>query len=373
MIKLRMMLKTVVLFFISALTAGCAVFVATPTSTPMLTATATQRATVTLTPAPVQSNVIAAPARAETHTPTLTPLPSATPTITLTPTRTRTPTVTPTSTKAPPPTGRSARTDVMMRSASLGLDQKLRVYLPPGYYDSQRRYPVMYMLHGYGGPYNEWERWGLLDTLEMAIRNGSAQPMIVVMPNGMTPQNVPSYFFNHAPSAGGAKWGDYIWKDVVSYIDANYRTLPQRESRAVGGISLGGQGALTLGLTHPEVFRVVGAHSPSLRGPTGWTDLPDAYFGTWDYYNQYDPYWLVQNKETARELLLGIDIGANDQNWRECDPGKRCVMTFHALLVQRGIVHDWQDQWGGAHDGISYWSPHMGEYVNWYASKLIGQ
>ncbi|MBI5304896.1 MAG: hypothetical protein HY868_22370 [Chloroflexi bacterium] len=370
-------LWVLVALLVSALTTGCAVFVPppTPTPTPTVLPTATRTTVPTSAPrvTPSRANVAQAPIRTGTTSPAATVPPSATPTITLTPTRTRTPTITPTSTQAPPPTGRAARLDVTMRSASLGMDQKLRVYLPPSYYDSQRRYPVMYLLHGYGGPYNEWERWGLLDALDPAIRSGIAQPMIVVMPNGLMAQNIPSYFFNHAPTAGGAKWGDYIWKDVVAYVDANYRTLPQRESRAIGGISLGGQGALTLGMTHPEVFKVVGAHSPSFRGPTGWTDLPDAFFGTWEYYNQYDPYWLVQNTTTARELLIGIDVGTDDHNWRECDPGKRCINTFHQLLVEKGIEHDWQDKWTGGHDGITYWSPHMGEYINWYSRKLVGQ
>jgi len=373
MIKMRCLFLQLILGLVAAQMIGCAVFAPTPTPLPTATFVPTATATWTRTPTHAPVDIAQVPTRTQTSTPTWTRLPSVTPTIALTPTRTRTPTITPTSTKAPPPTGRAARLDVTIKSASLGMDQKMRVYLPPGYYDSQRRYPVMYMLHGYGGPYNEWERWGLLDVMEQAIRNGSAQPMIVVMPNGITPQNFPSYFFNHAPAAGGTKWGDYIWKDVVAYTDANYRTLPQRESRAVGGLSLGGQGALTLGLTHPEVFRVVGAHSPSFRGPSGWTDPPDVFFGTWEYYSQYDPYWLVQNKKTAHELLIGIDVGSDDHNWRDCDPGKRCVMTFHQLLVDQGIAHDWQDKWSGGHDGITYWAPHLGEYVNWYSTKLIGQ
>lgn len=249
----------------------------------------------------------------------------------------------------------------------------MRIYLPPGYYDSQRRYPVMYMLHGYGGPYNELEKWGMLDDAESMIRNGTVQPMIIVMPNGFTPQNVPSYFFNHAPTSGGAKWGDYIWNDVVTYIDANYRTLAKRESRAIGGISLGGQGALTLGLTHPEVFKVVGAHSPSFRGASGWNELPDAYFGTTEYYNQYDPFWLVQNTDTWKQLSIEIDVGSDDSNWRTCKPDQRCIETFHALLVAKNIPHDFQDKWPGAHEGSTYWSRHMTDYLSWYSAKLAGQ
>jgi enterochelin esterase-like enzyme len=255
----------------------------------------------------------------------------------------------------------------------LGEDRRILIYLPPGYDDSpQRRYPVMYMLHGYGGytqPVPEWEEWGLKDQAESLTLSGQIQPMIVVQPDGFMPDGQPSYFFNHAPASDGKRWGDYVWQDVVNYTDTNYRTLPRRESRAVGGFSLGGQAALSLSLLHPEIFKVVGAHSPSFRSADG--SIP--FFGDWNYYNQYDPFWLVQNTDTARQLAIWIDVGADDDKWRNCSPDQKCIESFHALLVARGIPHDWHDDWPGKHEGPSYWSVHVSDYLVWYASKLVGQ
>ncbi len=232
------------------------------------------------------------------------------------------------------------------------------IYVPPGYYDSQRRYPVLYMLHGYGGPYTEWEKWGLLANIDPMIRQGEIPPMIAVMPEGEH-----SYWFNHAnvPGSDGKPWGDYVWKDVVGYVDANYRTLPRRESRAIGGLSSGGQGALMLGLTHPEVFNVVGAHSPSLREADGSL----LYFGDQLYFNKYDPIWLVKNTKTALQLTIWMDDGEQDDVWG------REIVRFHTLLNQLSIPHEW-NTWPGTHQG-TYWAPHVPDYLNWYGSKLVGQ
>lgn len=255
--------------------------------------------------------------------------------------------------------GRSRLLDTKFRSALLGKEMPILLYLPPGYDDSQRRYPVLYMLSGFAGDYREWIMWGLCDTIEFLIRNGQIQPMIVVMPEGER-----SWWFNHAPVPGsdGKQWGDYIWKDVVNYVDANYRTLPQRESRAIGGLSSGGQSALMFGLTHPEVFSIVGAHSPSLRGADGSL----AIFGDADYFKQYDPLWLFRNTTTWRELTLWVDIGADDNQWGTV------ILQMHEILDALNIPHEWHDTWHGIHDGY-YWSAHVADYLTWYASKLKGQ
>ncbi|MBI4785430.1 MAG: hypothetical protein HY782_00055 [Chloroflexi bacterium] len=178
-----------------------------------------------ITPQPTQAPSPSAPARALT----LTPLP-----------------------KFPRPSGASQLITRRFYSAALDQDMRFLIYLPPGYGDTPRRYPVLYMLSGYDGDPHEWVNWGLCDALESLIRNGQIQPLIVVMPDGDK-----SWWFNHAPppASDGKRYGDYVWQDLVSYIDANYRTLRQSQSRAIGGLSAGGQSALTLAMTHPEVLR----------------------------------------------------------------------------------------------------------------------
>lgn len=312
-----------------------------------------------------------------THTPTPaapTATPTSTPTMTNTPTRTRTPTPTRTRTPTPYPipTGKITRIQTQFYSAVLKQNRKILIYLPPGYStQTQRRYSVLYMLHGYGG-FNlqnstEWEQWGLKDRAEELMLGGKIQPMIIVQPDGYMDGGQPSLFFNHGPGTDGKSWGDYIWRDVVNYVDSNYRTVPRRESRAIGGYSFGGQGALSLSLTHPEVFKVVGAHSPSFRGADG--SLP--MITDWNWFNQFDPIWLVQNTNNARQLTIWMDVALNDVTARNCGPGSdRCVMAFHNLLVAKGIAHDWHGDWTGTHEGYTYWMYHISDYLQWYSSKL---
>ncbi len=314
------------------------------------------------------------PTNVPSPTRTLTPAPTYTPTRTITPTVTHTPTLKPSATPYPIPSGNITRLDVNFFSASLQLDRELIIYLPPGYNASpQRRYPVLYLLHGFGG-FNlqhttEWEQWGLMNVAQEAMTKGTARPMIIVQPNAFMIDGQCSLFFNHGPGTDGKPWGDYIWKDVVNYIDANYRTIPNRESRAIGGFSFGGQGALSLALLHPEVFAFVGAHRPSFRTADG--SIP--FINDWNYFNQYDPIWLVQNKDTARQLGIWMDVATADDEVRNCGTGSdHCVEAFHALLVARGIPHDFHDTWPGPHEG-SYWIGHTPDYLAWYSSKLIGQ
>ncbi len=265
------------------------------------------------------------------------------------------------------------RVDAKFKSAVLNEDRRAFVYLPPGYNESpQRRYPVVYLLHGYGGcldPEPEWEDWGLKEDLETLATKWQIQPLIAVLPNGFMGDCQPSYWFNHSPSTDGKRWGDYVAQDVVAFVDKNYRTLAQRASRAIGGYSLGGQGALSLALLHPEVWSGIGAHSPSFRGADG--SIP--FINEWNYFNQYDPIWIVQNSNSWQQLSIWIDVGADDDKVRHCGRGSdRCVEAFHALLQSLKVPHEWQGDWGGKHEG-TYWGEHTPDYLKWYSSKLSGQ
>lgn len=224
------------------------------------------------------------------------------------------------------------------------------LYLPPAYANSARRYPVLYMLHGRGGSSSEWKDYGLFDQADALIRQQKIAPLIIVSPQGDL-----GYWMNHANA--GPRWGDYITQDLVAHIDARYRTLADRSHRAIGGISMGGHGALQLALHHPEQFGAAGGHSAVFR--TQAEAFP--FFGTGADYQQRDPVSLVRDLNTPVSFALWLDMGASD-------PWLPRTLVFHDILTERGIEHSWHLDPGG-HEA-TYWSSHLRAYLEWYDEAL---
>ncbi|HEY5609569.1 MAG TPA: alpha/beta fold hydrolase [Thermoanaerobaculia bacterium] len=135
--------------------------------------------------------------------------------------------------------------------------QKVAVYLPPSYdREPQRRYPVVVLLHGIAGSYEDWTRhWQLPPTLDRLIARGDICEMIVVMPNGAN--RYMGGFYLNSPVTGG--WEDFITRDLLSWVDREYRTTAPR---AIAGHSMGGFGAIMLSMKHPDLFASAYAMSP---------------------------------------------------------------------------------------------------------------
>jgi enterochelin esterase-like enzyme len=157
-------------------------------------------------------------------------------------------------------------------SASLKLTRRVFVYTPPGYLSGTGRYPVLYLLHGGGGDEEAWTSMGRTpQILDYLIAQGKAKPMIVVMTNGNADQAAAQNLVPPAPRAGGTSssptaasvlaFPESLVADVVPYIDKTYRTLPDRQNRAIAGLSMGGMHTASAALTHPDTFAWVGCFS----------------------------------------------------------------------------------------------------------------
>lgn len=235
-------------------------------------------------------------------------------------------------------------------SRSLQREMPYYVYLPPDYDDASRAYPVLYLLHGASGDFAEWPAIGWVDTVDRAIQAHEAEPFITVIPQGDF-----GYWLNH--SENGARWGDYITFDLVAHVDGTYRTLRRPHRRAIGGLSMGGTGGLVQSFRHPEVFNIVGAHSPSMR------ENNDVVFflGEGEEFRERDPISLARTTPGLDRLQLWIDIGDEDP-WLE-----RAVL-LHDILGERGFDHGFV-VWPGGHDG-EYWVAHIPDYVRFYSAAL---
>jgi enterochelin esterase-like enzyme len=155
-------------------------------------------------------------------------------------------------------------------------DRDVSVYLPPGYKTQKKqRYPVVYLLHGYTDNDYNWfgAKHAFVDApaaIDKAIASGVAREMIVVMPNAYTVYMGSMY----SNSVTTGDWESFIARDLVAYMDAHYRTIPDRMSRGLAGHSMGGYGTLRLGMKFPQTFSSLYAMSacclapnPAAQGP----------------------------------------------------------------------------------------------------------
>ncbi len=146
---------------------------------------------------------------------------------------------------------RNVRT-VHFFSDSLNEQRAFNLILPLDYEVSTGRYPVLYLLHGYTGDNSDWTLLTNLSGYAARYR------LIIVMPDGSN-----GWYVNSATDPK-AKFEDYIIKDIIPYVEKHYRTIPLRRARAIAGLSMGGYGAMFLGLKHPDLFAAIGAFSGAL-------------------------------------------------------------------------------------------------------------
>lgn len=141
-------------------------------------------------------------------------------------------------------------------SPAIDRHMKFDIVLPEGYYESDARYPVLYLLHGYMQNYTVWGR-----NLAAAFYARNLNDLIVVLPDAGN-----SWFVNYASSDEGQtnNWEDHIVIDVIAQVDKRYRTESRREGRAIAGLSMGGFGAYSMGLRHSELFVSIGSTSGAL-------------------------------------------------------------------------------------------------------------
>lgn len=239
-------------------------------------------------------------------------------------------------------------------SKTTGEWRRARIYTPPGYdQDKTRRYPVLILQHGSGEDETGWTRQGraqwILDNL---IASGRARPMIVVMDRGYARRPGMSAFAlgpattnGELESAYGA-FEDVVIHDLIPVIDAAYRTLPDREHRALAGLSMGGMQALRIGLHHLDEFAWIATLSgPFMRQADPAAKVMTSMLGPFDTKTAYDGAFADPAKLNARLKLLWIGVGT-------AEPDLFHQSTGGAVdaLRQSGIRLTWFESQGTAHE-----------------------
>lgn len=159
-------------------------------------------------------------------------------------------------------------------------DRFVTVYLPPSYVEqTTRRYPVLYLLHGIGDTDEMWMSRknayaNIKDLMDRGIAEKRFGEMLVVMPDEKTSW----YGSFYTSSEWTGNWEDFTVKDLVAAIDGKYRTLARASSRGLAGHSMGGHGAIKLGMKHPDVFSLVYGMNPALLGWSGDLSIENPAF-----------------------------------------------------------------------------------------------
>ena len=200
-------------------------------------------------------------------------------------------------------------------SKTVGTKRKMQIYTPPGY-TTEKKYPVLYLLHGIGGDETEWQRFATPDVLlDNLIADGKAVPMIIVMPNGRAQKNDRAEGNVFAAAPAFAAFERDLLDDVIPAVESRYSTHTDREHRALAGLSMGGGQSLNFGLAHRDVFAWVG----------GFSSAP----------NTKPPAELLPKPEAARELkLVWLSCGSKDGLIR-------VSQGVHTYLKEHDVPHIW--------------------------------
>ena len=256
----------------------------------------------------------------------------------------------------------------------------------------------MYYLHGLWGDETNWTKLGHLDAaMDSLVAHGTPE-MIVVMPDGDdgwyttwarnadlarcradTTRKEPAASY----CVPTARYDDYVARELVAWTDARFRTIPERRARGIAGLSMGGYGAVTLALTHPETFATAASHSgvlaplvgsdarivpapDSLRRAYGgiYPSLAQAFGGDTSGWWRRDPARLAATAAAQAHAplpALFVDVGVGDAFVDQ-------ARAFRADAERLGMSVTYAE-WPGAHSW-SYWSAHVGESLAWTAARL---
>jgi len=243
---------------------------------------------------------------------------------------------------------------IAVYSPSMKKTLKAAISFPSGYEKGESRYPVVYLLHGGSGAFSDWHQ----KVTEKGIVNQMAEEHKVLI---VTPGVGPASYYYDSPLLDSVRYETYMIQELIPFIDKNYRTLAQKESRAITGLSMGGHGAITLAAKHPTLFIAAGSMSGVMNIDTDLWKVGEDFrslrkkgqiemLGAINYqgplFNPYTAVGLVDQLKNQKVSLI-IDCGVDDfliETNRQ----------MHSLLMEKKVAHEYIER-PGAHTW-NYWT-----------------
>lgn len=218
---------------------------------------------------------------------------------------------------------------------------KTVVVLPDAYENNTESFPVIYLLHGYSGDYKSW-----VTDMPSVIEYADRYNTILICPDG----GYSSWYFD-SPIDKDFQYESFISKDLVEFSDSNYRTIANKNGRAISGLSMGGHGALYLAIKHPDIWGAAGSTS----GGVDLTPFPD----NWEISRRLGS--LVDNKKRWEQNTIINMVHKLKENPIEIiiDCGQEDFfydvnLNLHQKLIRNGIRHDYLERPGGHNS--EYWN-----------------
>ncbi|SEB91609.1 Enterochelin esterase [Paenibacillus sp. GP183] len=257
-------------------------------------------------------------------------------------------------------------------SKSLNQNKKMNIYLPKGY-SSAVHYPVLYLIHGYTGNETNWvPGMGIDQAADKLIEAGKIVPLIMVSPELDNSYGINSSQTYSVTNPGdpnttyNGMYEDYLNNDVIGYVDSHYSTLAKRESRFIGGMSMGGFISLHTAFLHTDLFSKVGGHSPALflndwSTTGGENGLKSFLYPTDTVRQTRDPLIFSQNLNLSN-MKVYLDCG--DQDGYKFYEGSE---KLYGILKAKGVSVEYHLN-KGKHDG-DYWKSMVDNYLLFYVGK----
>lgn len=255
--------------------------------------------------------------------------------------------------------------DLSLQSVILKSDRKYAIYLPPDYETSQRRYPVLYLLHGAGDDQTGWVQFGeVLHIADKAIKEGNATPMIIVMPDANTGRRG---YFNDIK--GDWDYEDFFFDELIPHIEKTYRARSEKRYRAVSGLSMGGGGTFMYALHRPDMFSSAAPLSAYI-GPLSLEQAKERLGPAQDhtvdlqtYYERHNALSLIENmsEEDKKAVRWYIDCGDDDFLYE----GNSLV---HIAMKKNNVPHEFRIR-DGAHTW-TYWRESLPEVLKFVSASF---